>query len=184
MAELYGESPLAARADALADASVPGQLQISEIAFTTQITLRVDPKSPAAERIGTAIGAMLPNQTGQVARTDTLQILWMGSAEQIQATLSEALGDEHGSITDVSGHRTIIEITGPKTRELLAKGCALDLHPRAFTSDQSAQTLLARAGVVLLCRNTEHPSYWILVRSSYARYLADWLTNATAEYQN
>jgi sarcosine oxidase, subunit gamma len=195
MAELYGESPLAARAEALADASVPGQLQISEIAFTTQITLRVDPKSPAAERIGTAIGAMLPNQPGQIARTDNLQILWMGpdewlliapegNAQQIQNTLGEALGDEHGSITDVSGHRTIIEITGPKTRELLAKGCALDLHPRAFTSDQSAQTLLARAGVVLLCRDAERPSYWIFVRSSYARYLADWLADAATEYQN
>ncbi|GAA2361451.1 sarcosine oxidase subunit gamma [Saccharopolyspora halophila] len=195
MAELYGESPLAARAEALADSSVPGELRISEIAFTAQIALRVDPKSSAAERIGTAIGAMLPNQPGQVARTGNLQVLWLGpdewllvgsegSGEQIQATLVEALGEEHGSVADVSGHRTIVEVSGPKSRELLAKGCALDLHRRAFTSDQCAQTLLARAGVVLLCRDHERPSYWIFVRSSFARYLADWLTDAATEYQN
>ncbi|MCR3720153.1 MULTISPECIES: sarcosine oxidase subunit gamma [Prauserella salsuginis group] len=194
MAELHGESPLAARTETLADSSVPGALQLSEVAFTAQVALRVDPKSPAAERIGTAVGTMLPNQPGQVARTEQLQILWMGpdewllvgpegSAERIQATLTEALGEEHGSVVDVSGNRTIVEVTGPKSRELLAKGCALDLHRRSFASDQCAQTLLARAGVVLLCRDTERPSFWIFVRASFARYLADWLADAAAEYR-
>lgn len=194
MAELHGESPLAARAETLADSSVPGAVQLSEVAFTAQITLRVDPKSPAAERIGTAVGTMLPNQPGQVARTEQLQILWMGpdewllvgpegSAGRIQATLAEALGEDHGSVVDVSGNRTIVEVTGPRSRELLAKGCALDLHRRSFTSDQCAQTLLARAGVVVLCRDADEPSFWILVRASFARYLADWLADAAAEYR-
>ncbi|GAA1210105.1 sarcosine oxidase subunit gamma [Prauserella alba] len=194
MAELHGESPLVTRAETLAGSSVPGVLHLSEVAFTAQVTLRVDPKSPAAERIGTAVGTMLPNQPGQVARTERLQILWMGpdewlligpegGAEQLQATLTEALGEEHGSVVDVSGHRTIVEVTGPKSRELLAKGCALDLHRRSFASDQCAQTLLARTGVVLLCRDVEQPSFWIFVRSSFARYLADWLADAAAEYR-
>ena len=194
MAELYGESPLATRTDALVDASVPGALRLSERAFATQIALRVDPKSPAAERIGTAVGVMLPNQPGQVARTEQVQVLWLGPDEwlliapegtgaQLQATVVQALGEEHGSVVDVSGHRTIIEITGPKTRELLAKGCALDLHRRSFAADQCAQTMLARAGVVLVCRDAERPTFWILVRASFARYLADWLTDAAAEYR-
>ncbi|MFC7342960.1 sarcosine oxidase subunit gamma [Saccharopolyspora griseoalba] len=195
MAELYGESPLAARAEVLAESSVPGALRLSEVAFTAQVALRVDPKSPAAERIGTAVGAMLPNQPGQVARTEHLQVLWLGpdewllvgpegSAQQLQSTLNDALGEEHGSVVDVSGHRTIVEVSGPKSRDLLAKGCALDLHRRAFASDQCAQTLLARAGVVLLCRDAELPSYWIFVRASFARYLADWLADAAAEYRS
>ncbi|MEB3371214.1 sarcosine oxidase subunit gamma [Saccharopolyspora mangrovi] len=193
MAELYGESPLAAHAEELAGSSVPGQLRLSEVAFTAQVTLRVDPKSPAAERIGTALGAMLPNQAGQVARTERLLVAWLGpdewlligpegEADQLQTTLTQALGDEHGAVVDVSAHRTIIEVSGLRAPELLAKGCALDLHRRNFGPDRCAQTLLARAGVLLLCREAEPPSYWIFVRASFARYLADWLRDAAAEY--
>lgn len=194
MAELYGESPLAAHADVFARASAPGSVRLSEVAFTAQVVLRVDPKGPAAERIGTALGVMLPNQAGQVAHTDRLTVLWLGpdewllvgpegGAESIQVALSEALEDEHGAVVDVSAHRTIIAVSGPSSRELLAKGCALDLHRRAFGPDQCAQTSLARAGVVLLCRDAELPSYWIFVRASFARYLADWLADAAAEYR-
>ncbi|RRO14151.1 sarcosine oxidase subunit gamma [Saccharopolyspora rhizosphaerae] len=193
MAEPYGESPLAARAEALADAAAPGALRLSEVAFTAQVSLRVDPKSPAAERIGTALGAMLPNQAGQVARTERVLVAWLGpdewllvgpegSAGQLQATLTDALGEEHGAVVDVSAHRTIIEVSGPKAPELLAKGCALDLHRRSFGPDQCAQTLLARAGVLLLCREADPPHYWIFVRASFARYLADWLCDAAAEH--
>ncbi|MEV4732699.1 sarcosine oxidase subunit gamma family protein [Saccharopolyspora sp. NPDC049426] len=193
MAEPYGESPLAAHADVLTDASVPGALHLSEVSFTAQVTLRVDPKSPAAERIGTALGTMLPNQAGQVSRTERLLIAWLGpdewllvgpegEADRIQATVAEALGDEHGAVVDVSAHRTIIEVAGPKAAELLAKGCALDLHRRSFGPDRCAQTLLARTGVLLLCRDAEPPHYWIFVRASFARYLADWLRDAAAEH--
>lgn len=187
------ESPLAARAGQLAAAAEPAQLQLRELAFTSQINLRVDPKSTAAERIGTAIGVMLPHQPGEVAVRGGFAVLWLGpdewlvvgpqdSAERIEPELGEALGDEHGAITDVSAHRTTIEVVGPRARDVLAKGCSLDLHPRSFGPDQCAQTLLARAQVVLVCRDSAVPRYWVMVRSSFARYVADWLADAAAEY--
>lgn len=194
-AELYGESPLAARTDVLAEHSKPGSVRIAEVVFKAQIGLRLDPKGSAAERIGTALGAMLPNQPGQVVRTDRVLILWLGpdkwllvgpegTAQELQNTLNSALEDEHGAVVDVSANRTIIEVSGSKTRELLNKGCALDLHQRSFDADQCAQTLLARAGVILFCRDAELPSFWLFVRASFARYLADWLTDAAAEYDS
>ncbi len=193
--ELYDESPLAAHADVLAQHATPRSPRIAEVAFTAQVSLRVDPKGPAAERIGTALGAMLPNQPGQVVRTHRLLILWLGpdewllvgprgTAQDIADTLNSALDDEHGAVADTSAHRTIVEVSGPNTRQLLSKGCALDLHPRSFGANRCAQTLLARAGVVMVCRDAETPTFWLFVRSSYARYLADWLTDAAAEYRS
>ncbi|MDR7303849.1 sarcosine oxidase subunit gamma [Haloactinomyces albus] len=193
MAEPYAESPLAAYTDVLARSSTPGQVHITEMPFTTQVDLRVDPKSPAAERIGTALGAMLPNQPGEVAVAGELSVLWLGpdewlllgpegSQEAIRNTVSTALDGDHAAVVDVSANRTILSVAGPKARELLNKGCALDLHPRSFTVDRCAQTLLARAGVTLVCRDTQLPSFWVIVRSSFARYLADWLVDAAAEY--
>lgn len=193
MAEPYGESPLAARTAVLERHSAPGAVRLAEVPFTAQVGLRVDPKGSAAERIGTALGAALPNQPGQVVRTDRLSVLWLGpdewllvgpegTAESLEGTLRGALEDEHGAVVDISAHRTIIEISGPKARELLTKGCALDLHPRAFTTDQCAQTLLARAAVLLQCRDAEAACFRVFVRSSFARYLADWLTDAAGEF--
>lgn len=198
MAETYAESPLAARADQLASAATPERLRLRERAFTTQINLRVDPKSSAAERIGTAIGVMLPHQPGEVATTGDLTVLWLGPDEwlvvgpesesaRVQNTLNEALGEDFGAVTDVSAQRTVIEVSGPYARDVLAKGCAIDLHPRAFGPGQCAQTLLARAQVILVCRDATAPGdslmgYWLMVRSSFARYLADWLADAAGEF--
>lgn len=192
MAELYGESPLVSRTQVLDESSAPQAVRLTEIAFKTQIGLRVDPKSPAAERISTAIGGMLPNQPEAVHTGDLLVLAlgpdeWLligseGTASSLQDLLTTALGDDHGAVVDVSAHRTIIEVSGPKARDLLNQGCALDLHPRSFGENRCAQTLLARTGVTLVCRDAALPSFWLLVRSSFARYAADWLADAATEH--
>ncbi|WP_187351880.1 sarcosine oxidase subunit gamma [Allosaccharopolyspora coralli] len=194
MADTYGESPLVARADTLVAAADPGAVRLRELPFRAQVNLRVDPKSPAAERIGTAIGVMLPNQGGEVATNNDLTVLWLGPDEwlvlgpdhdtdRILTLLRDALDDDFGSVTDVSAHRTVIDISGPRTRELLAKGCSLDLHPRVFGAHQCAQTLLGRAQVVLLCWDEQRPHYWLFVRASFARHVVDWLNDACLEYR-
>ena len=83
-------------------------------------------------------------------------------------------------MVNVSANRTTIRLVGPQARDVLAHGCALDLHPRVFGAGQCAQTLLARAGVLLVA--DDDGAFRILVRSSFARYLADWLLDASLEY--
>ena len=83
---------------------------------------------------------------------------------------------------DVRQQRTTLRLLGSRSRDVLAKGCALDLHPRAFVEGTTAQTMLGQAGVILLAVNGTGDDYRILVRSSFARYLADWLLDATGEY--
>jgi sarcosine oxidase, subunit gamma len=64
---------------------------------------------------------------------------------------------------------------------VLEKVCALDLHPRVFGPGQCAQTLLGRTQAVLWQIDTE-PTYRLLVRCSFAAYLADLLLDAMAEF--
>ncbi|GAB3288072.1 sarcosine oxidase subunit gamma [Parasphingorhabdus pacifica] len=194
MAEMYAESPLAGYTEVLARHSVPGCIDLAEVPFLAQVNVRVDPKSSAAERIGTALGATLPNQPGEVAVAAELSVLWMGpdewlivgpegSQDSIQDRVNEALSGEHGAVVDVSANRTVLSVSGPKTREVLNKGCALDLHPRSFEAGRCVQTMLARAGVILVCRDVAPPTFWLIVRSSYARYVAEWLVDAVVEYE-
>ncbi|MFB4266933.1 2Fe-2S iron-sulfur cluster-binding protein [Nonomuraea sp. GTA35] len=75
---------------------------------------------------------------------------------------------------DVSGQRAILELSGPAAEDVLITGCPLDLHPDVFLGH--AQTLLGKTGVILERRASG--AYRIYVRSSFTRYLAEWLLDA------
>ena len=64
-----------------------------------------------------------------------------------------------------------------RRRIALAAGCALDLHPRMFRAGCCAQTLLAKVPVIL-DQLDGSPTFHVLVRASFAAYLADWLVDA------
>ena len=186
-------SPLAPFADRLAQASdTPARIRLREIPFLTQLTLRVEPASGASGVASATLGmplAVVPNTTR--SRRD-LSVLWMGPDEWLivaeqdgkidQPALQRALEGHHATVVDVSAQRTVIEVAGSDARELLLKGCALDLHPQTFAVGRCAQTNLARTQVVLLSRDRE-PVYWVFVRASFAEYLAEWLIDAAAEYR-
>jgi heterotetrameric sarcosine oxidase gamma subunit len=53
---------------------------------------------------------------------------------------------------------------------LLASGCPLDLHPRTWRSGMCAQTLFAKAPVIL---HERAESTGLLVRPSFADYVVD-----------
>ena len=53
---------------------------------------------------------------------------------------------------------------------------------QAGAAGAAAESMLGRAGVILLAVDGRGGDYRILVRSSFARYLADWLLDAVAEY--
>ncbi|MEV0232396.1 2Fe-2S iron-sulfur cluster-binding protein [Nonomuraea sp. NPDC050786] len=73
---------------------------------------------------------------------------------------------------DVSGQRTILELSGPDATEVLITGCPIDLD----ALPGHAQTLLGRTSVILERR--EPDVYRVYVRSSFTRYLAEWLLDA------
>ena len=186
-------SPLAAYAPAFAAAGGSGAVRLAELPFLTQVGLRVDAESPAAGRLARALDAPLPVEPNTFARSGELTVLWLGPDEWLvvgpggaQAALVERLasaaGAEHVSVVDVSARRTTLAVAGPRARDLLAHGCALDLHPDVFGTGRCAQTMLARANVVLVARSDSAPEFWVLCGSSYAGYMADWLLDAATEY--
>jgi len=188
-------SPLARVADRLAAATRTsgGAIRLAELPFLAQINVRLDAKSAAAEAVGLALDLPLPLQPNTVVRAGELTAVWLGpdewllvgprgSERDLESRIREAAGDEPVGVTDVSAQRTTLLITGPRARDLLAHGCPLDLHPRAFGPGSSAQTTLGRTQVVLVARDERRAGFWVLVRSSFAGYLTDWLLDAATEY--
>lgn len=181
---------------AMASASADDErgVALREVAFLAQVDLRADvADADAMARIAAALGSPLPTQPNTTAGGGPWSALWLGPDEwlvvgpegdelRIERALRDALAGAHGSVVDVSANRTTLELRGPLAREVLAKGCALDLHPRRFRAGDCAQTALARAQIVLRQVDDE-PAYWILVRCSFAPYLVEWLIDAMAEYR-
>ena len=166
---------------------------ISEKPFLGHLNLRGDPSDGAftggAER---ALGFALPVEPNTVSEGDSSRAMWLGPDEWlittapdeggfVAARLAAALDGVHSSVTDISGGQTLINLSGQDSRGVLAKGCSLDLHPRAFGEGRCAQTLVSGANVILRWAGPE-PSFDLIVRRSFADYLALWLRDAALEY--
>ncbi|MCF3130143.1 sarcosine oxidase subunit gamma [Streptomyces olivochromogenes] len=188
-------SPLADATDRLAAAtrSCAGALRLAELPFLAQVNVRLDAKGAAADAVGLALDLALPLEPNTVVRAGGLTALWLGPDEwllvgrpgiqrDLESRIRSAAADEPVSVTDVSAQRTTLLVSGPRARDLLAHGCPLDLHPRVFGPGRCAQTTLGRAQAVLVSRDEPRAGFWVLVRSSFAGYLTDWLLDAATEY--
>lgn len=186
-------SPLAALAGRFAAASeAPGSIRLGELPFLAQLTLRAE--APAARQaLAAALDCPLPVVPNTTAGNGKVDVIWMGPDEwlavtpgerrgALEAELGAAVDGHHASVVDVSAQRTIIELAGAAARDVLQKGCSLDLHPRSFGPGRCAQTALARAPVILEPRS-EEPAYRLFIRASFSEYLAEWLLDAAAEYR-
>ena len=187
-------SPLASLTGALAEAGA-GDAVLAERADRARLNLRLDPEdADALAAAGAALGGALPLAPNTAATTaDGWSVLWLGPDEWLVTgpaegggaladTLGTSLAGKHHALCDVSAMYATLALSGPRAREVLMKGCRLDLHPRAFSAGACVQTALARAQVILH-QTDDAPAYEITVRNSFAHYLATWLLDAMAEYR-
>jgi heterotetrameric sarcosine oxidase gamma subunit len=110
---------------------------------------------------------------------------WMVVAEDVDdgalyQILLGRLGDL-AAVVDQSHGRAVLRLAGSRARDVLAKGCRLDLHPRVFTPGMCAQTVIAHVGV-LLHHCDEIPTYDLYVLAGYALDFLEWLTSSAAEF--
>ncbi|MFI8876894.1 sarcosine oxidase subunit gamma [Streptomyces sp. NPDC055243] len=184
-------SPLGAWQDTLAH--LPTGLQTRELPFLTQLTLRLQPGSRAARAVEASLGLTLPGPL-RAEMSGEIKALWMGPDERLlmapdgrqdalTAQLRSAIGEEFATVTDVSAQRTTLALSGHLVRTVLAHGCAIDLDPRVTPVGSCLTTLLAQAPITLVVRGEAARSVWLLVRSSFAPYLATWLVDACTEYR-
>jgi sarcosine oxidase subunit gamma len=85
------------------------------------------------------------------------------------------------SISDQSGGRTVLRVSGPRARDVLAKGLPIDLHPRAFAPGSAATSAIALMGVQLW-QIDDRPSYDIALFRSLSASFWRWLASSAAEF--
>lgn len=93
----------------------------------------------------------------------------------------EALATGLGAVTDQSDANLVLDISGPKVREALVKGVAVDIDPRAFQPGDAATTPVSHVGVTFWQRS-DAPSYRFAVGNTFAPAFLRWLATSAAEY--
>jgi sarcosine oxidase subunit gamma len=172
-------------------------IMISECPTHTQLAIRGElSEKKFALIVKKVIGIALP-QNPCTASTNSKgdRILWMGPDEwliilqgadklHLKYELGNSLKNTFSAVIDVSNSRSILRITGAKSRETLMKGCSIDLHPRSFKVNSVVNTWLAQARIALhkISESNYSESYDIYVHRSFADYLWMWLQDAVKEY--
>ncbi|WP_338892019.1 sarcosine oxidase subunit gamma [Rhodococcus sovatensis] len=174
-------------------AAQPESVRLAEEAFTAMADLWVDPGGPGGAAVAAVIGADLPSTPGTSVNTPSATVIWLGPQEwlvttrsqpgvELESELQDAVRRHGGAATDVSAQRTVFRLSGKYARLVLSKGCSLDLHPSVYPEGTAQQTMLALAAVLIVAIDDVGTDYRLLVRSSFARYLAEWLLDASAEF--
>ena len=170
-----------------------GGLSMREVPFRGIIDLRLDQRDKGAhDAAELALVIALPD-SGRSVIGAAGSVLWLGPDEYLVVTepgrelalvasLLGALRGRRAAVIDISDSRTMIALSGFHARDVLAKGCGIDLHPRSLAPGHCAQSFIAKARVTLH-QLDDAPSYHILVERSLAEYLWLWLADAAGEFR-
>jgi methylglutamate dehydrogenase subunit D len=136
-----------------------------------------------------AFGIALPTTPRRIEK-DGLAFIWSGPdrwlahrAEAPPLGMEELLAPlaTQAAIVDQGHARMLLRISGPRVRDVLAKGVAIDLHPRAFGPGDTAMTGVAHLAVHLW-QTDEAPTYVFSVARSPAGSFWNWLVASGAEH--
>jgi sarcosine oxidase subunit gamma len=153
-------------------AALSGQEPVVEetVRTITGLELPRDPKRVAAK--GLALIGTAPGQWLAVAED-------ADSRQTLDALAKQLAG--RAAITEQSDAKAVIRISGARARDVLAKGCSLDLHSRVFKLGDAATTPIALIDCQLW-QIDDAPSYDLAVPSSFAESFWSWLAASSAEY--
>jgi sarcosine oxidase subunit gamma len=186
---------------ALAGIAIPGRYgkQGAEPGVTIEERLGLGLATVAARKgqaeaskaaVKSIYGVQLP-ESSHVARGANVSFVGYGSGQWL--ALSEQLANEAlardlaqrleglASISDQHGGRTVLRLSGPRARDVLAKGLPIDLDPRVFPLGSAATSTISLMGVQLW-QTDDTRSYDIAIFRSVSASFWRWLTASAAEF--
>lgn len=190
-----------ALAGQIADDPGDAAVRLGEKLLPAAVNLRGDAGDPAfVAAVREALGVEPPTTPNTVASGDDLALLWLGPDEwlalrhgaapeaeaRLAAGLRAALGGLHAAVTEIGENYVCIHVAGRRAREVIMKGCPLDLHPRVFGgAGHCAQSHLSKTAILLHQVSDDDragPGFDLYTRRSFADYLWRWLADAALEY--
>jgi heterotetrameric sarcosine oxidase gamma subunit len=98
------------------------------------------------------------------------------------ATVAQAWRDACAgcaAVVELSAALTVFHVSGGAAREMLKRGCRLDLDPRLFPSHAAAATVIVQLPVIIAALAS---GLLLLTPSSTARHFREWLLSAARPF--
>lgn len=163
-------------------------LRECRIASAATLLVRRGQEADLAARVRAGFGLDLPS-TATVAQGEGVLFAWSGpghwfvlgreNPETLLARLEATCGTS-ASVIDQSDARVLFELSGPRVREVLAKGLGVDLDPSVF-GPRAVRIAPCAHITVQLWRVDAGPRYRIAVARSFRTSWIEWLKVAAAE---
>ena len=166
----------------------PG-LVFCEMLHLGKLNMRAD--KSVGKMIKSIIGCALPPAANKFTTAGERHVVWLGpdefmiiceagKDEELSSAVHASFGSRHAAVTNITDALAAFHLKGNALRQVLAKGCALDLHHKSFTAGDAAQTLLSHAAVTVMALADDE--FIVICRTSFASYLHDWILDAACEY--
>ncbi len=173
------------------DARLSKAFVLREQPFRDLVNVRGELSDPAfIAAFERTVGCRPPAAPNTVTRSANYDVLWLGPDEWLvrssapvragvlEAKLAPELGECYAAAVDVGSGYTVVEIEGTRVREVLSRGCPLDLHPSLFKPGQCAQSLYFKASIVLIPIAADR--FELVIRRSFADYFCRIMLDAAA----
>jgi sarcosine oxidase, subunit gamma len=181
-------------ADELFNAEAECGLVVKEAPLSAHLILRGDSNDIAfCAAVAKTLGVVLPLKSCTYHQEGNTSIYWLGPSEWlvieiagqaqiIEAALRKSLKG-HIAIVDVSGGQTCINLRGVGVTTVLKKSTVYDFEAwdlATSNAGRAVQTTFAKASAVI--SNRSDGSYDLVIRRSFADYIAQWLLDAGEEF--
>jgi sarcosine oxidase subunit gamma len=162
--------------------------EITDFALAS-VQARNGQRAAAAAATESVFGVALPDRPRLVAGRG-IEFIGTGPSQWLALAAPTTTGIEAQittalpglvSVFDQSDSRVLLEISGERVRDVLSKGVAIDLHPRAFGTGDAALTTASHLAVQLW-QTSDAPTYRLLAIRTYFGSFWNWLGASAAEY--
>ena len=133
-------------------------------------------------------GLEIPVQNLKVASNKETRILWnaprtwliISKKENIIDNIKEKFSDKNFAITDISHSRAVIQIKGLQAREVLKKGCPINLNE--FDTNNCAGTVFHGISIVIDLVDNNPDTFNLLTLRSFGESFYHHITDAALEF--
>ena len=118
----------------------------------------------------------------------SLDLLWSGPAQWLAVSVRPQMPAELASelagmaaVTDQTDARAVLRLNGPHVRDVLAKGCPVDLHERVFRRGDTILTAIGGIGVQIWWADVDDAVHLAVPRSMAGSFWS-WLLPSAQEF--
>ena len=163
-------------------------LQISEVKNLTIIQLVQYKKSKIQPNTIKIEDLYLPLENLKVTANKEIRILWnaprawlvISSKKNIVSTIKDKFDDKNFAVTDISHSRAVIQIKGLQAKEVLKKGCPININE--IQVNNCAGTVFNGITVVVDFVNNNPDTFNLLALRSFGETFYHHVTDAVLEF--